>query len=104
MSNAKYISGRSLEYKVVNWFKEMGALHANRTAGSHGPFDVVGSFSWGTAYAQCKRGGGPTAKDWEAIRLFAKFCPTPICMVHAPKRGEWTITWVNPAPAGGVKA
>ena len=40
MSNANYIKGVKLERDVVDMFKENG-WNAQRTAGSHSPFDVI---------------------------------------------------------------
>lgn len=40
MPNKHYEKGRRKEYKVVNMMREKGYL-AQRTAGSHSPFDVI---------------------------------------------------------------
>jgi Holliday junction resolvase len=40
MPNKNYLKGRRKEYKIVNQFKEKGLI-AQRTAGSHSPFDVI---------------------------------------------------------------
>ena len=40
MANKNYLRGVRLEREVVNLFKENGWI-AQRTAGSHSPFDVV---------------------------------------------------------------
>ena len=40
MPNKNYLKGRRKEYKIVNKFKEKGLI-AQRTAGSHSPFDVI---------------------------------------------------------------
>jgi Holliday junction resolvase len=36
-----YEKGRRKEYKIVNLFKSWGYNVAQRTAGSHSPFDVI---------------------------------------------------------------
>lgn len=40
MNNKQYTQGRQIEYKIVNYYKNKG-YYACRTAGSHGPFDVI---------------------------------------------------------------
>ena len=41
MPNKNYLKGRRKEYKIANKFKERGFDIAQRTAGSHSPFDVI---------------------------------------------------------------
>ena len=41
MPNKNYQKGRRKEYAVVKRYKEMGYDIAQRTAGSHSPFDVI---------------------------------------------------------------
>jgi len=41
MPNSNYIKGRRKEYKVCKQLKEKGFDIAQRTAGSHSPFDIV---------------------------------------------------------------
>jgi len=41
MPNANYIKGRRKEYKIVKQHKDTGYTIAQRTAGSHSPFDVI---------------------------------------------------------------
>ena len=40
MPNSNYIAGRSFEYQIVKLFKDNG-YEATRTAGSHGPWDII---------------------------------------------------------------
>jgi len=40
MPNKNYIKGRRKEYKYVKIMRELGFI-AQRTAGSHSPFDVI---------------------------------------------------------------
>ncbi len=42
MASKAYIKGRNKEYKVVKRLKDEGCDIAQRTAGSHCPFDVIG--------------------------------------------------------------
>ena len=60
MSNANYLKGVKLEREVVNIFKENGWI-AQRTAGSHSPYDVILIKTTGkhkkivfVAFLQCK--------------------------------------------------
>lgn len=41
MPNKNYIKGRRKEYKYVKLLRDKGFI-AQRTAGSHSPFDVIG--------------------------------------------------------------
>ena len=55
MPNKNYISGRAFEYKVMKELRDMGFL-VMRTAGSHGPFDIVAITDAGyVSLIQCKR-------------------------------------------------
>lgn len=45
MPNRNYIRGRKFEYDVVERAKQNGAIMAFRTAGSHGPYDVIAFYS-----------------------------------------------------------
>ena len=65
MKNKHYVKGRKKEYKVVNEARDKGQL-AYRTAGSHGPFDVIviDSHSKVIHLVQCKPDSmTSTAKD-----------------------------------------
>lgn len=42
MTNKNYVKGRRKEYLIVKRLKEQGFEIAQRTAGSHSPFDVIG--------------------------------------------------------------
>lgn len=41
MPNKNYLKGRRKEYLIVKKYKELGYDIAQRTAGSHSPFDVI---------------------------------------------------------------
>lgn len=41
MVNINYNRGRAKEYRIAHKFKKMGYDIAQRTAGSHSPFDVI---------------------------------------------------------------
>ena len=41
MPNANYVKGRRKEYYICNKLKEEGFDIAQRTAGSHSPFDII---------------------------------------------------------------
>lgn len=53
MTNKKYAQGRYAEYAVRNFFKKEG-YSSWRTAGSHGPFDVIAVNSDEVVLAQVK--------------------------------------------------
>jgi len=42
MPNKQYVKGRKKEYKITAQMKRHGYDIAQRTAGSHSPFDVIG--------------------------------------------------------------
>jgi Holliday junction resolvase len=42
VTNKNYVKGRRKEYLIVKRLKEQGFEIAQRTAGSHSPFDVIG--------------------------------------------------------------
>jgi Holliday junction resolvase len=41
MPNSNYIKGRKKEYKIIHQLKLKGYDIAQRTAGSHSPFDII---------------------------------------------------------------
>jgi Holliday junction resolvase len=53
MPNNKYISGRGLEYRVMNLLRNLGEYPV-RSAGSHSYFDVISFSSNGVKLIQCK--------------------------------------------------
>ena len=69
MPNPNYLAGRAVEYEVIRLAK-LDGWDAVRTAGSHGPFDVI-SFrpDRKPIFTQCKRVGNQTT----ANRLIKKF-------------------------------
>ena len=70
MPNKNYIKGRALEYKVVKKKLEEGAILAVRTAGSHGPCDVIAVFDDHIELIQCKNQKA-TKEEWSKISDFA---------------------------------
>jgi len=54
MPNDKYAQGRRIEYKVIEYFEKNGYPSAWRTAGSHGPFDVIAISASEIVLAQVK--------------------------------------------------
>jgi hypothetical protein len=57
MSN--YVKGRTYEYATVRKLLKQGAVDARRTAGSHGPYDVIGIFPDHIELIQVKSGVSP---------------------------------------------
>jgi len=57
-----YKKGRKGEYEVINKLREKGYI-AVRTAGSHGPFDVIAIKNNTILLIQVKTGKGPVPKN-----------------------------------------
>ena len=54
MTNSNYTQGSRIEYKVVKLFQNWG-YEARRTAGSHGPYDVIVIGDKEIYLIQCKK-------------------------------------------------
>ena len=100
MPNHNYESGRRQEYQVRNKWRELGYM-VLRTAGSHGPFDLVAIHPQRDEILliQVKRVGGP--KDAE--RVIAKFKKDPplspmlhkqVIEVYVKKTRERITSWI----------
>jgi len=74
MPNKNYIAGRNLEYKTAKEWRDSGHL-VLRTAGSHGPFDLVAvnNHRHNVTFIQCKR----VETSSEAARLIRDFKKDP---------------------------
>jgi Holliday junction resolvase len=58
MANAKYVKGRTFEYKIATIFRRKG-YYVVRAAGSHGPADLVAvKRKQRVIFIQCKKGTG----------------------------------------------
>lgn len=81
MPNFNYNAGRRFEYKVKKQLERAGNI-VMRTAGSHGPFDLIAISPEGEiGFVQCKRvETAPAAK-----RLIEKFRESP----PLPKNGGY---------------
>ena len=79
MPNAKYISGRTFEYKVKSFLEGQGYFVV-RSAGSHSPVDLVAVDSLGQVlFVQCKLKGAMTKKEQKDFAGFTnKYNCTPI--------------------------
>lgn len=78
MSNPNYIAGRAFEYATIKEWEEQGYV-AVRTAGSHGPFDVIAFRpDRKPEMVQCKR----TSDRATAHRLLQTFRETTIPSKH----------------------
>ena len=70
MPNKNYEKGRRKEYKICNIMKKLGYQIAQRTAGSHSPFDII-AINWLTndiKLIQCK----PDTMSMKMIRNILK--------------------------------
>lgn len=73
MPNKNYVAGRNFEYARKKEWSSRGYI-VLRTAGSHGPFDLVGIHpSYPVALIQCKRVETPP----QANRLLNEFRNNP---------------------------
>lgn len=54
MPNRNYINGRAFEYRRMKAWRKKGAT-VMRTAGSHGPFDLIALWPTNVFLIQCKR-------------------------------------------------
>lgn len=52
----RYFKGRKAEYRTINYLKKQGYKYAFRSAGSHGPIDVVGIRQGQILFIQVKAG------------------------------------------------
>ncbi|MCK5602963.1 hypothetical protein KAR91_13860 [Candidatus Pacearchaeota archaeon] len=66
MTNKNYVSGAYYERKTVNLLRREG-YHAQRTAGSHGLFDVVAVGHGQVRLINIKKGYWPSPKEREAF-------------------------------------
>ena len=70
--NANYQKGVRREYRAMQLLEACG-YRTMRSAGSHGPFDVVGFSKVGIVLVQCKSNSWPSLADQEVLRDY----PTP---------------------------
>lgn len=73
MPNKNYERGRYAEYKTMEYLRKAG-FECLRTAGSHGPFDVVAWDDYNIHFIQVKRDCQPTSKEIKKLKsmLFPK--------------------------------
>lgn len=89
-----YTRGRSFEYKVRNYFKDLGWVVV-RSAGSKTKADLVAMKSGITLLVQCKRTGWPGPKERLA---FADTCHLAGCsgIVAQATRGKFHFRGITP--------
>jgi hypothetical protein len=66
MPNENYIAGRNGEYHIRNCLRSLGYA-AERSAGSHGPWDVAAVGPGDVVLVQAKKGGKPSPSDYQGI-------------------------------------
>jgi len=66
MPNRQYEKGYRGELYTRDALRKIG-FKAERSAASHGPWDVVGVRGDAVVLVQCKRGGRPTPCDWKTL-------------------------------------
>jgi hypothetical protein len=78
MSNTNYVKGRAFEYARMRYYKNSGFDVVMRTAGSHGPYDIVAiNAKTGEIFLiQCKVTESP-ATATRMLNEFRKNPPVP---------------------------
>ena len=71
MANRNYLKGRRAEYKLMQKLRKEGASYVMRTAGSHGPVDVIAIGEGLIRMYQVKQGSMPSKEDREKFAAFA---------------------------------
>ncbi len=91
----QYRKGANAERWLVKRYKEHGATHAMRTAGSHSPFDVIALFKDHTEVVQIKAGRKPTREDTSQFLEAIKHIAASPYLVNI-KRGKIKVVWMVP--------
>jgi hypothetical protein len=81
--NPRYRKGVRLERRIIGLLREAGCLHAYRSAGSHGAWDVCAPFPEFTVLIQCKA-YKPTASDIAKVENASK-----------DTEARWAVCWTE---------
>ena len=95
MTKTNYQKGADFERKVVKYFEELGYL-AIRSAGSHGPFDVIAIPKREVCpgipiLIQAKRHGQITKEELDKLRS-NEWAGTAIICWHKPRKSKLLFT------------
>lgn len=94
--NPRYVSGRGLEYRIVNIFKAKG-YQATRTPGSKSPIDVFAGKNGLLICIQCKSGKSRLGKAGmiKLCRTAEQYgAPKALLVKRNKKNGKLTWTWL----------
>jgi len=83
-----YQRGRAIEYQAIHMLKEQGYA-AQRTAGSHGPFDIIAWNADSIRLIQIKGTRGPTAITTALTKARNTWRDTPIPRAPAISLEVW---------------
>lgn len=95
MPNKNYISGRQYEYKCIVELRRQGAVEAQRTAGSHGSFDIIAIMPDGLIrLIQVKsHGAQDDIKKLDSLPIPEKLVTKELW--HWVTRKGWEITYLS---------
>lgn len=93
-----YSAGAKFEYKVRDALKAQGAIYVCRSAGSHGPVDLIAfypptvylpnvTYGCDVRFVQCKRHGAISKADRWALTELAQQCGAIPVLAKAGPRG-----------------
>ncbi len=106
-----YARGSKFEYKVRDALKAQGAIYVCRSAGSHGPVDLIAVFpavwhglvsgdrrTW--AFVQAKRDGRISKADrWALVELAAQCGAVPVLAKAGPRGTPVVLEILGRVPA-----
>ena len=90
MPNRNYLKGRRAEYALMARLRKAGWPYVMRTAGSHGPADVIAVRRIGptvcVSWHQSKQGAKPSAEDRRKLAEFR-------AVAHGPAVSKVYMVW-----------
>jgi len=92
LTNKNYVSGAYYERKTVNLLRDQG-YHAQRTAGSHGLFDVIAVGHGQVRLINIKKGYWPPPK--ERAEFYGLDAPPVYCWI-VPDGMPDSVGWYSP--------
>lgn len=94
MPNKQYVRGRTAEYKTIAWLKKQGYV-AQRSAGSHGLWDVLAYDAKGWIVVQSKQDCEPGKAELVALANEVVPANTVKLLLHWVRgKGEPMVTEV----------
>ena len=97
MTNRKYVSGANFERQVKKQWEEDGWIVV-RSAGSHGPADLVAAKGGIIRWIQCKTDGNLSKKEIDALKRVVKIGGGIALLAYKEKiKGKNTVTVVRVA-------